>query len=95
MKIFVAIEHNSGLVWGVACAETGEAACSYIDSLAGAWERVPPIRDTAGGYHLYVAPDWTHVPALSADDYAIVETWEHVGDYRPVSAVEAFTDYQE
>ena len=93
VRTFVAIEHNSGLVWGATSAETGEAACSDIDSLAGntpavAWERVLPIRCTDGGYHLYVAPDGADVTDLVAGDYAIVETLEHVGDYRPVSAVQ-------
>jgi hypothetical protein len=94
---YIAIEHNSGFIWGDATCETPEAACAAIDRDADgskasvAWERGSPIRDTDGGYHLYVAPDG--LPAIEDGqdqemiDRVIAEC-RHIGDYRPVAEVE-------
>lgn len=89
---YIAIEHNSGFVWGHASTATPEAACAAIDHEAdesratATWERVPPIRDTDGGYHVYVAPqDFPNID--DGQDQSLIERVEaecqHIGDYRP------------
>ena len=94
MPRYIAIEHNSGFVWGDAFATTPETACTAIAHEAAGqnqplqtWERVPPLHDPDGGFHLYVAPD--DFPAVDdgQDQDLIAQVQavcEHVGDYRPV-----------
>jgi hypothetical protein len=93
---YIAIEHNSGYIWGDATSETPEEACAAIDrdadwSKAVAWERVSPIRDTDGGYHVYEAsaglPDIEDGQDQEMIDRVIAEC-RHIGDYRPVAEVE-------
>lgn len=92
---YIAIEHNSGFIWGDALAATPEEACTAIDRQADPtikarpYTGVPPIRDTNGGYHLYVAP--TDFP--ETDDGMCQELIDRVavecrycGDYRPVAS---------
>ena len=87
MQNYVAIEHNSGFVWGSVAAGTPEAACAAIGVSANrtlpasVWERCAPISDTGGGVHLYRAP--AGFPDVTADDYEIVaDLCDYVGDYR-------------
>ena len=89
---YIAIDHNSGFIWGVAVASTPEAACEMIDrdadpmTPAESWESVEPIRDTDGGFHLYAAPEGFPV-ITDGQDQRLIERVEaeckHVGDYRP------------
>lgn len=44
MTTYLAIEHNSGYVWGCATAETPEEACALID-LAADSSRAPTTTD--------------------------------------------------
>jgi hypothetical protein len=91
---YIAIEHNSGFIWGDADEATPEAACARIEAnfdfsrITGAWERVPPIRDTDGGYHVYEAP--AGFPNIEdGQDQEMIERvvaeCQHIGDYRPVA----------
>ena len=90
---YAAIEHNSGMIWGVAIAATPELACSMIHreaagpSPAVEYERVDPIRDSGGGYHLYAVPadltidDGTDQAAIDA---LTRNACDYVGDFRRV-----------
>jgi hypothetical protein len=83
---YVAIDHNSGLVWGEAVAETPEAACTMIHKESGgpfadvAFSRVDPIRDDAGGYHLYELEDCFFEAEMSEE---VQDFGKYVGDFRP------------
>jgi hypothetical protein len=95
---YIAIEHNSGYIWGDAITETPEAACTLIDHGADesrpgrTWEYVSPIRDTDGGYHLYAAssgfPEIDDGQDQEMIDRVVGEC-AYIGDWRPVSEVEA------
>jgi hypothetical protein len=101
MTTYIAIEHNSGYVWGFADAETAERACDLINRKADhtqpeqVWERVNPIRDTDGGYHLHLlidpASDFPALDEIDGRDEATID-WvsalPHVGDYRPIEVGE-------
>lgn len=90
--IYVAIEHNSGYVWGTTTtSESPESACSMIAWQANptltrtVWGRVDPIRDTNGGYHLYAMP--AGFPDIEdGTDAEMIRRVEnegrHIGDYR-------------
>ena len=93
MTRYIAIDHNSGYLWGDAEADTPEAACVAIDRQAGsydhhAYERTTPIRDTDGGYHLYIAPaDWPEF--YDGQDQTLIDRIDqsavYVGDYQGVT----------
>jgi hypothetical protein len=89
-KRYIAIEHNSGFIWGEVTTSTPEIACGIIDHEADssrparAWRRVPPIRDTDGGYHLYIAP----AGFRTVDEDQVRAECLHVGDYKPVADIE-------
>ena len=94
MQRFIAIDHNSGFIWGDAHATSSEAACQEIDRQAQhpnapAWEYVGlQITDTAGGFWLYAAPDDFQAidDGTDADAITAVEMLPLVGCYRPVTA---------
>lgn len=92
MTTYLAIEHNSGYVWGRATAETPEEACALIELTADSsrpssvWERATPIRDTDGGYHVYQVPGNFVVGDDGTDSVLIARVKAHgryIGDYRP------------
>lgn len=96
-KRYIAIEHNSGLIWGEVTTSTPEIACGIIDHEADssrparAWQLVPPIRDSDGGYHLYVAPAGFPTVADGRDQALIdrvATECRHVGDYKPAADLE-------
>ncbi len=90
---YIAIEHNTGYIWGDAVAATPEEACAVIAQRADPtrplpdWERVPPIRDTDGGYHLFVVPEGFPEIIDGTDPHMIErvdQECRHIGDYKPV-----------
>jgi hypothetical protein len=99
---YIAIEHNSGFIWGDTVAASPEAACEKIDRDAdvmkpwATWESVPPIRDTDGGFHVYTAPEGFPV-ITDGQDQGLIERVEaeckHVGDYRPRAGM-TFEEFQ-
>ena len=92
MTDYIAIEHNSGYVWGCAAAETPEEACALIELIADSsrassvWQRTTPIRSTDGGYHVYQVPTNFVVGDDGTDSVLIGLVEAHgryIGDYRP------------
>jgi hypothetical protein len=93
LRRFIAIEHNSGFIWGDAISQTPERACTLIDLRASGqygrdFESVYPIRDTGGGFHVYeVAADFPEIGDGSDQEMIERVTTEgkHIGDFRAVA----------